>query len=124
MENIAHVIELWTKIPASKIREEEFQRLSRAGAAPQAPHRRRAGRSHCGGVCRRAAEPGGYLSQAQAGELHLRRPTGVGKTELVKQLAVDLFNAPESADPAGYVRVYGEALRLSDRRQPAGLCGL
>ena len=28
MENIAHVIELWTKIPASKIREEEFQRLS------------------------------------------------------------------------------------------------
>ena len=28
MENLAHVIELWTKIPASKIREEEFQRLS------------------------------------------------------------------------------------------------
>ena len=28
MENIARVIELWTKIPASKIREEEFKRLS------------------------------------------------------------------------------------------------
>lgn len=28
MDNLAHVIELWTKIPASKIREEEFQRLS------------------------------------------------------------------------------------------------
>ena len=29
MENLAHVIELWTKIPASRIREEEFQRLSK-----------------------------------------------------------------------------------------------
>ena len=28
MENLARVIELWTKIPASKIREEEFKRLS------------------------------------------------------------------------------------------------
>ena len=28
MENLAHVIELWTKIPAAKIREQEFQRLS------------------------------------------------------------------------------------------------
>ena len=28
MENLAHVIELWTKIPAARIREQEFQRLS------------------------------------------------------------------------------------------------
>ena len=28
MDNLARVIELWTKIPASKIREEEFKRLS------------------------------------------------------------------------------------------------
>ena len=32
MENLAHVIELWTKIPASRIREQEFQRLSQLEA--------------------------------------------------------------------------------------------
>ena len=49
--------------------------------------------------------------------------TGVGKTELVKQLANDLFNTPDSPDSAGYVRVYGEALRLPDRGFPAGYVG-
>ena len=47
--------------------------------------------------------------------------TGVGKTELVKVLANELFDSLDSADPAGYVGVYGEALRFeaSSARLPA-----
>ncbi len=42
-------------------------------------------------------------------------PTGVGKTELVKCLAGEMFPRPGVPDPPGYVRVYGEALRLPHR---------
>ena len=54
MENIARVIEMWTKIPASKIKEEEFKRLARAGCAAEAAHRR-AGRGCHGAVPRHPA---------------------------------------------------------------------
>ena len=76
MENIAHVIEMWTKIPASKIREEEFRRLSRqqgqgtgipaaaaAGAAPEAEGGG-PGRGHCRCGGRHPAQPRGHLPQA------------------------------------------------------------
>ena len=63
MENLAHVIELWTKIPASKIREEEFQRLSQLEERLKS-HIVGQDRGGGGGGRRRAAQPGGHLPQA------------------------------------------------------------
>ena len=92
MDNIARVIEMWTKIPASKIKEEEFQRLSQLEkrlkkhivgqdeAVAAAIRRNRVGISP-------KHKPVSFIFVGS---------TGVGKTELVKQLADDLFNAPES----------------------------
>ena len=93
MENLAHVIELWTKIPSSRIREQEFQRLSQLDlrlrehiigqdeaidAVTAAVRRNRVGISP-------KHKPVSFIFVG---------PTGVGKTELVKQLATDLFNTP------------------------------
>ena len=137
MENLARVIELWTKIPASKIREEEFKRLSELDqrlkqkiigqdeaidAVSAAIRRNRVGISP-------KHKPVSFIFVGS---------TGVGKTELVKQLADDLFNAPESlirldmsefmekhsvsriiGSPPGYVG-YDEAGQLTEkiRRKP------
>ncbi|MBR4546106.1 MAG: ATP-dependent Clp protease ATP-binding subunit [Oscillibacter sp.] len=137
MDNLAHVIELWTKIPASKIREQEFQRLSQleerlkthiigqdeaVSAVAAAVRRNRVGISP-------KHKPVSFIFVG---------PTGVGKTELVKQLASDLFNTPDSlirldmsefmekhsvsrivGSPPGYVG-YDEAGQLTEkiRRKP------
>ena len=137
MDNLARVIELWTKIPASKIREEEFKRLSELDqrlkkkiigqdeaieAVAAAIRRNRVGISP-------KHKPVSFIFVGS---------TGVGKTELVKQLADDLFNAPESlirldmsefmekhsvsriiGSPPGYVG-YDEAGQLTEkiRRKP------
>ncbi len=137
MDNLARVIELWTKIPASKIREEEFKRLSELDqrlskkligqdaaidAVSAAIRRNRVGISP-------KHKPVSFIFVGS---------TGVGKTELVKQLAEDLFNAPESlirldmsefmekhsvsriiGSPPGYVG-YDEAGQLTEkiRRKP------
>ena len=137
MENIAHVIELWTKIPASKIREEEFQRLS------QLEERLK---SHIVGQDEAIAAVSAAVRRNRVGISPKHKPvsfifvgsTGVGKTELVKQLAVDLFNAPDAlirldmsefmekhsvsrivGSPPGYVG-YDEAGQLTEkiRRKP------
>ena len=137
MDNIARVIELWTKIPASKIREEEYKRLSELDqrlkqhivgqdeaveAVTAAIHRNRVGISP-------KHKPVSFIFVGS---------TGVGKTELVKQLAADLFDSPESlirldmsefmekhsvsrivGSPPGYVG-YDEAGQLTEkiRRKP------
>jgi len=137
MENLAHVIELWTKIPASKIREQEFQRLSQLesrlkehiigqdeaiSAVAAAVRRNRVGISP-------KHKPVSFIFVG---------PTGVGKTELVKQLATDMFNTPDAlirldmsefmekhsvsrivGSPPGYVG-YDEAGQLTEkiRRKP------
>ena len=137
MENLAHVIELWTKIPASRIREQEFQRLSQlenrlkehiigqneaVEAVSAAVRRNRVGISP-------KHKPVSFIFVG---------PTGVGKTELVKQLANDLFNTPDTlirldmsefmekhsvsrivGSPPGYVG-YDEAGQLTEkiRRKP------
>ena len=137
MENLAHVIELWTKIPASRIREQEFQRLSQlenrlkehiigqneaVEAVSAAVRRNRVGISP-------KHKPVSFIFVG---------PTGVGKTELVKQLANDLFNTPDAlirldmsefmekhsvsrivGSPPGYVG-YDEAGQLTEkiRRKP------
>ena len=137
MENLAHVIELWTKIPAARIREQEFQRLSQLAdrlkehiigqdeaisAVAAAVRRNRVGISP-------KHKPVSFIFVG---------PTGVGKTELVKQLAVDMFNTPDAlirldmsefmekhsvsrivGSPPGYVG-YDEAGQLTEkiRRKP------
>lgn len=95
MENVARVIELWTKIPASKIREEEFKRLSELEDRLK---------QHIVGQDEAVAAVAAAIRATAWVFLPKHKPvsfifvgsTGVGKTELVKQLADDLFHAPES----------------------------
>ena len=132
MENIARVIEMWTKIPASKIKEEEFKRLA------ELDQRLRAhvvGQDESAAIRRNRV---GISPKHKPVSFIFVGPTGVGKTELVKQLADDLFNAPESlirldmsefmekhsvsrivGSPPGYVG-YDEAGQLTEkiRRKP------
>ena len=137
MENLAHVIELWTKIPASRVREQEFQRLS------QLEQRLK---SHIIGQDQAVAAVAAAVRRGRVGISPKHKPvsfifvgsTGVGKTELVKQLAEDLFNSPDAlirldmsefmekhsvsrivGSPPGYVG-YDEAGQLTEkiRRKP------
>ena len=137
MDNIARVIEMWTKIPASKIKEEEFQRLSQLESRLK---------KHIVGQDEAVAAVAAAIRRNRVGISPKHKPvsfifvgsTGVGKTELVKQLADDLFNAPESlirldmsefmekhsvsrivGSPPGYVG-YDEAGQLTEkiRRKP------
>ncbi len=137
MENLAHVIELWTKIPASRIREQEFQRLS------QLEERLK---QHIIGQDEAIASVSAAVRRNRVGISPKHKPvsfifvgsTGVGKTELVKQLACDLFNTPDAlirldmsefmekhsvsrivGSPPGYVG-YDEAGQLTEkiRRKP------
>ena len=88
MDNIARVIEMWTKIPASKIKEEEFKRLS------QLEDRLK---QHIVGQDEAVSAVSAAIRRSRVGISPKHKPvsfifvgsTGVGKTELVKQLAAD-----------------------------------
>ena len=137
MENLARVIELWTKIPASRIKEEEFKRLSQLGERLK---------KHVVGQDEAIDVITAAIRRNRVGISPKRKPvsfifvgsTGVGKTELVKQLANDLFNTPDAlirldmsefmekhavsrlvGSPPGYVG-YDEAGQLTEkiRRKP------
>ena len=137
MDNIARVIEMWTKIPASKIKEEEFKRLS------QLEDRLK---QHIVGQDEAVSAVSAAIRRSRVGISPKHKPvsfifvgsTGVGKTELVKQLAADLFNTPDAlirldmsefmekhsvsrlvGSPPGYVG-YDEAGQLTEkiRRKP------
>ena len=94
-ENLARVIELWTKIPASSITEDEYERLSKLGDRL---------REHIVGQDEAIDAVCAAIKRSRVGLQAKRKPvsfifvggTGVGKTELVKRLAADLFNSPES----------------------------
>ena len=136
-EHLANVIELWTNIPASQIREQEYQRLSRLEERLKA---------HIIGQDEAVQAVSAAIRRGRVGISPKRKPvsfifvgsTGVGKTELVKQLAQDLFNVPEAlirldmsefmekyavsriiGSPPGYVG-YDEAGQLTEkiRRKP------
>ncbi len=136
-ENLARVIELWTKIPASSITEDEYDRLSKLGDRL---------REHIVGQDEAIDAVCAAIKRSRVGLQAKRKPvsfifvggTGVGKTELVKRLAADLFNSPESlirldmsefmekfsvsriiGSPPGYVG-YDEAGQLTEkiRRRP------
>ncbi len=137
MENLARIIELWTKIPASKIKAQEYQQIS--GLADRL-------RCHIVGQDEAVDAVARAIRRHRVGISSKRRPvsfifagpTGVGKTELVKRLADDLFDTVDSlirldmseymekhtvskliGSPPGYVG-YDEAGQLTEkiRRRP------
>ena len=136
-EELAKVIEVWTGIPASSISENEFERIDGLEARLK---KRIIGQDKAVEAVTRA------IKRNRAGVSYKRKPvsfifagpTGVGKTELVKTLAADLFDSPETlirldmsefmekhsvsriiGAPPGYVG-YDEAGQLTEkiRRRP------
>ena len=137
MENLARIIELWTKIPASKIKAQEYQQLR--GLQDRL-------KTHIVGQDQAVEAVAKAIRRNRVGISPKRRPvsfifvgpTGVGKTELVKCLANDMFDSVESlirldmseymekhtvskliGSPPGYVG-YDEAGQLTEkiRRKP------
>ena len=137
VEHLARVIELWTKIPASQIQEAEYERLAKLEDRLK---------EHLIGQDEAVHAVAAAVRRGRVGIASKRKPvsfifvgsTGVGKTELVKQLAQDMFNSPESlirldmsefmekfavsriiGSPPGYVG-YDEAGQLTEkvRRKP------
>ncbi len=137
IENLARIIELWTKIPASKIKAQEYTRLK--GLSDRL-------RKHIVGQNEAVDAVSRAIRRNRVGISPKKRPvsfifvgpTGVGKTELVKRLADDLFNSVDSlirldmseymekhtvskliGSPPGYVG-YDEAGQLTEkiRRRP------
>ena len=137
MENLARIIELWTKIPASKIKAQEYQQLK--GLSDRL-------KEHIVGQDEAVEAVSRAIRRGRVGISPKRRPvsfifvgpTGVGKTELVKQLANDLFDDVDAlirldmseymekhtvskliGSPPGYVG-YDEAGQLTEkiRRRP------
>ena len=136
-DNLARIIELWTKIPAASIRADEFEQLAGLGDRL---------RAHIVGQDTAIDTVCAAIRRNRVGLQAKRKPvsflfvggTGVGKTELVKRLADELFHAPESlirldmsefmekfsvsrriGSPPGYVG-YDEAGQLTEkiRRRP------
>ena len=137
IENLARIIELWTKIPASKIKAQEFQQIS--GLYDRL-------KAHIVGQDEAVDAVAKAIRRHRVGISPKKRPvsfifvgpTGVGKTELVKCLANDLFDSVDSlirldmseymekhtvskliGSPPGYVG-YDEAGQLTEkiRRRP------
>ena len=137
MENLARVIELWTKIPASKIKAQEYEQIK--GLADRL-------KTHIVGQDEAVDAVAKAIRRNRVGISPKKRPvsfiftgpTGVGKTELVKCLASDLFDSVDSlirldmteymekhtvskliGSPPGYVG-YDEAGQLTEqiRRRP------
>ena len=137
MENLARIIELWTKIPASKIKAQEYEQIK--GLAGRL-------KTHIVGQDEAVDAVSRAIRRSRVGISPKKRPvsfifvgpTGVGKTELVKRLADDLFDSVDSlirldmseymekhtvskliGSPPGYVG-YDEAGQLTEkiRRRP------
>lgn len=137
LDDVAKVVELWTGIPAVKIQESEFVKL---GALEDELKKKIVGQDEAVHLVAQA------IKRSRADLSGRRRPasfifvgpTGVGKTELVKQLANQLFDGPDPlirldmseymekyavsrmiGSPPGYVG-YEEAGQLTEkvRRRP------
>ena len=137
MENLARIIELWTKIPASKIKAQEYEQIK--GLADRLKMHI-VGQDEAVDAVSRAIRRNrvGISPKKKPVSFIFVGPTGVGKTELVKRLADDLFNSVDSlirldmseymekhtvskliGSPPGYVG-YDEAGQLTEkiRRRP------
>ena len=137
VDNLARIIELWTKIPASSVKEDELERLAGLDARLK---------EHIIGQDEAVDAVCAAIRRGRVGLKVKRKPvsfifvggSGVGKTELVKRLAADMFDSPESlirldmsefmekfsvsriiGSPPGYVG-YDEAGQLTEkiRRKP------
>ena len=95
MENLARIIELWTKIPASKIKAQEYEQIK--GLADRLK-KHIVGQDEAVEAVARAIRRNrvGISPKKKPVSFIFVGPTGVGKTELVKQLADDLFNSVDS----------------------------
>ena len=140
IEDVAKVIETWTKIPASKISETEAEKLLNL---EKNLHKRLIGQDEA------VVAVSNAIRRNRAGLKNKKRPpsfifvgpTGVGKTELAKALATELFGTEESiirvdmseymeshsvskliGSPPGYVG-YDDAGQLTEkvRRNPYSL---
>ena len=134
---LAEVIEIWTGIPASKVAAQESARLKGMEDRLKAHviGQDEAVDAVCASIRRSRA---GISPKRKPASFLFVGPTGVGKTELVKQLALDLFDSPDAlvrldmseymekhtvsrliGSPPGYVG-YDEAGQLTEkiRRRP------
>ena len=94
-EHLASVIELWTGVPASKVCEQEFSRL--IGLEDRLHHRVVGQEKAVSAVAHAVRRSRAGISPKHKPISFLFvGPTGVGKTELVKALAEDLFDTPEA----------------------------
>ena len=137
VENLARIIELWTKIPASKIKAQEYDQLRELETRLK---KRIIGQDEAISAVAAAIRRGrvGISPKKRPVSFIFVGPTGVGKTELVKCLADDLFDSVETlirldmseymekhsvskliGSPPGYVG-YDEAGQLTEkiRRKP------
>ena len=137
MENLARIIELWTKIPASKIKAQEYAQIK---GLPERLRKHIVGQDEAVDAVSRAIRRNrvGISPKKRPVSFIFVGPTGVGKTELVKRLADDLFDSVDSlirldmseymekhtvskliGSPPGYVG-YDEAGQLTEkiRRRP------
>ena len=94
LEDLARVIEIWTGIPASDIKEQEFEQLDKL---EERIRRRIVGQQEAVSAVVRAIKRkrAGVSVRKSPVSMIFAGPTGVGKTELVKVLAEDLFKQPD-----------------------------
>ena len=122
-DDLANVIQLWTGIPASKVIESDLRRLA---GLENTLKSKVIGQDEAVALVSAAIR----RSRVQISRAVARLPLsssayGRGEDErLVKQLANELFDTPETLHPPGYVRVYGEAQRVPHHRFSARLCRL
>lgn len=95
IEDIAYVIEAWTKIPVQQITEEEADKLLKL---EDRLHKRIIGQHEAILALSRAIRRSrlGFRKKKKPSSFIFVGPTGVGKTELVKALSCELFGSEES----------------------------
>lgn len=95
IDDLARVIELWTGVPAAKIKESEFKKI---GSLETALKKRIIGQDEAIALVAAAIKRNraGITKRRRPASFIFVGPTGVGKTELVKVLAAELF---DTVDP-------------------------
>ena len=122
VEHLARVIEMWTGIPASRIKEAEFSRLSELDKRLK---QHIVGQDKAVDAVTRAIRRSrvGISPKHKPVSFIFVGPTGVGKTELVKQLSADLFDTPDTLirlDMSEYMEKYAVSRILGS---PPGYVG-